>query len=391
MNFASNRARCVPWSGIRKMFSLAAQVPDAVNLSLGQPDFDTPAHVVEAAQRALDEGDTQYTPGLGIAALREAIAAKVWGENNIQADPEREIIVTMGAMEGIYLALLAVVDAGDEVIIGDPTYANYDAQILLVGGQPRRVAAPESNGFKMHPDWIGSAVTGRTKLLMINSPANPTGSVLSKADLQAIADLAEHQDLLVLSDEPYEKFVYDDVEHVSLASLPGMKERTISVFSFSKTYSMTGWRLGYVVAPPRVIDEMQKMQEDVAACVPGFVQQAGVAALTGSQQCVVRMLEEYELRRRYIVKALDEIDGLTCPKPKGAFYAFPNCTYFGRLSEEVAEFLLKESGVVCVPGTAFGPAGEGHLRISYAASMEQLEEGVDRIRKGIEELRRASA
>lgn len=388
MASVSNRAEEVPWSGIRKMFNLAAQVPEAVNLSVGQPDFDTPEHIVEAAKRALDEGETRYTPGLGIPPLREAIARKVWRENKIETDPAKEIMVTVGAMEGIILSLLAIVDPGDEVIIGDPTYTNYEGQIRLVNGQPVRVPALESNDFKMDPDDIEKAITKKTKLLIINSPANPTGAVLPRSDLEAIAEIAKRHDLFVLSDEAYERLVYDEVEHISIARLPHMKERTISVFTFSKTYAMTGWRMGYVVGPERVIDQMHKMQEDLASCIPGFTQRAGIVALDGPQDCVDEMVAEYDRRRGFIAQALNEIDGVTCLKPKGAFYAFPNISSLGSTSEEVAVFLLNESKVICVPGTAFGPGGEGYLRISYAASLEDLEEGVRRIKEGLGRLRR---
>ena len=384
----SNRAEEVPWSGIRKMFNLAAQVPEAVNLSVGQPDFDTPEHIVKAAKRALDEGYTQYTPGLGIPPLREAIARKVWKENKIKADPAKEIMVTVGAMEGIILTLLALVDPGDEVIISDPCYANYEAQVRLVNGMPVSVVAREVNEFNMDPDEIEQAITKKTKLLIINSPANPTGAVLLQSDLEAIAEIAQRHDLFVLSDEAYERLIYNGIEHISIARLLGMKERTISVFTFSKTYAMTGWRMGYVVGPEKVIEQMHKMQEDVASCIPGFVQQAGIVALDGPQGCVDEMVAEYDRRRGFVVQALNEIDGVTCLEPKGAFYAFPNISSFGRTSEEVAVFLLSESKVTCVPGTAFGPRGEGHLRISYASSMGQLEEGMERIKEGVKRLRK---
>ena len=386
MDRVSIRTQQVPWSGIRKMFNLAAQVPGAVNLSVGQPNFGTPRHIVEAGMRALDEGYTQYTPGLGILPLREAIARKVNRENKIQADPEREIMVTVGAMEGIILSLLAIVDPGDEVIIGDPAYTNYQAQIRLLNGRPVTVPALERNEFNMGPDDIERAVTEKTKLLMINSPANPTGAVILQSDLEAIAAIAQRHNLYVLSDEAYERLIYDGLEHISIARFPGMKERTISIFTFSKTYAMTGWRMGYVVGPQKVINEMHKLQEDVVSCVPGFTQQAGIAALDGPEDCVDDMVADYDRRRRFVVQALNEIDGITCMMPKGAFYAFPNVSSFGRTSEEVAISLLNNSEVICVPGTAFGPRGEGYLRISYAASMEQLEEGVARIKEGVEKI-----
>jgi aspartate/methionine/tyrosine aminotransferase len=382
----SGRAEAIPWSGIRKMFNLADQSPDAVNLCVGQPGFDTPSHIIAAATRALEEGQTQYTPGLGIRKLREAISRKAWRDNGVEADADTEVMVTAGAMEGVMLSLLAVVDLGDDVVIGDPCYTNYPGQIELAGGRPVTVPVLESNGFRMDPGDIESAITQRTRLLMINSPANPTGTVLEMEDLLAIAEIARRRDIFVLSDEPYERLTYDGVEHISLACLPGMKERTISVFTLSKTYAMTGFRLGYVVGPPKVIDVMHKLQEDVVSCIPAFVQQAGVAALDGPQDCVHRMVEEYDRRRKLVVQALNRIDGVSCLMPRGAFYAFPNVSNLGRTSEEVALHLLESSRVVCVPGTAFGAGGEGHLRLSYASSMEHLEEGLSRITKGAQEL-----
>lgn len=384
----SNRSRGVPASGIRRMFNLAARVPEAVDLSVGQPGFETPRHIVEAAKQALDEGNTWYTPGMGIPALREAISRKIWRENGIRADPSTEIVVTVGATEGNILSLLAIVDPGDEVILGDPSYTNYEGQIRLLNGEPVKVAALESNEFNMVPGDIERAITKKSKLLIINSPANPTGAVLLRPDLEAIAEIATRHDLFVLSDEAYERLVYDRVEHVSIATLPGMRERTISVFTFSKTYAMTGWRMGYVVGPEMVIEQIHKVQEDLASCLPGFIQLAGIVALDGSQDCVDEMVEEYDRRRRFVVQALNEIDGVTCLKPKGAFYAFPNISFFGRSSDDVASFLLNESKVVCVPGTAFGLHGEGHLRISYGASLEDLEEGVKRMKQGLSRLQK---
>jgi aspartate/methionine/tyrosine aminotransferase len=368
------------------MFDLADQNPDAVNLCVGQPGFETPGHIIDAATRALEQGETQYTPGLGIPELREAISRKVRRENRLEADPDAEIMVTAGAMEGVMLALLAVVDPGDEVIIGDPSYTNYPGQIKLAGGLPVTVPVLEDYGFRMNPRDIELAMTQDTRLLMINSPANPTGTVLEMDDLQAIGEIAQRQDIFVLSDEPYERFTYEGVEHVSLASLPGMEERTITVFSVSKTYAMTGFRLGYVVGPPKVIDVMHKMQEDIVSCLPAFVQRAGVAALDGPQECVRHMANEYDRRRRLVVEALNRIDGVSCLEPKGAFYAFPNVSALGHGSDEVALHLLKSSRVVCVPGTAFGSLGEGHLRLSYASSPESLEEGLSRVTEGLQEL-----
>lgn len=382
----SQRAQNIEWSGIRKMFELAAREPDAVSFAVGQPDFATPRHIVEAGQRALDEGYTQYAPGLGYLDLREAIARKVWRDNKIKADPLTEIIVTVGAMEGLLLTLMATVDPGDEVILPDPGYTNYQGLARLVSGVPVSVPVREENDFKPAPDELEQAITQRTKVLILNSPANPTGAVMLKSDLEQIAEIAQRHDLVVISDEAYEKLVYGGLEHVSIASLPGMQERTVSVYTLSKTYAMTGWRVGFVVGPHRLVEQMQKMQESVVSCVASFVQKAAVVALDGPQDCVGEMVAEYDARRKFIVKALNEIDGLSCLEPKGAFYAFPNISALGRPSSEVAISLLETSKVVCVPGTAFGARGEGNIRISYAASLAALEEGVRRIRDGVAKL-----
>jgi aspartate/methionine/tyrosine aminotransferase len=383
----SRRAQEVPWSGIRKMFELAAKVPDAVSFAVGQPDFATPRHIVEAGQRALDEGYTRYAPGLGFLNLREAIARKVWRDNRIKADPQTEIIVTVGAMEGLLLSLMAAVDPGDEVIIPDPGYTNYESLVRVVSSVPIGVPVREENDFKFSPHDVEQAITERTRVLIINSPANPTGAVMLRSDLEQMAEIAQRHNLIVISDEAYEKLIYGGLEHVSIASFPGIKERTVSVYTLSKTYAMTGWRIGFVVGADHLIDQMRKMQEGVVSCVASFVQQAAVAALDGPQECVAEMVAEYDARRKFIVKALNEIEGLSCLEPKGAFYAFPNISALGRSSSKVAMSLLETSKVVCVPGTAFGPRGEGYLRISYASSLQDLEEGVRRIKEGVIKLR----
>jgi len=386
----SRRAQEVPWSGIRRMFNLAAKVPDAISLAVGQPDFDTPRHIVEAGQRALDEGYTRYAPALGMLELREAIARKVWRDNKIKADPQTEIIVTVGAMEGLLLALMAALDPGDEVIIPDPGYTNYEHLIRVATGTPVRVPAREENEFKLGPDDVEQAITERTRVLIINSPANPTGVVMLRSDLEQMAEIAQRHNLVVISDEAYEKLIYDGLEHVSIASFPGMKERTVSVYTLSKAYAMTGWRIGFVVGADHLIDPMHRMQAGVVSCVAPFIQKAAVTALDGPQDCVDEMAAQYDARRKFIVEALNEIESISCLEPKGAFYVFPNISALGRPSEEVAILLLETSKVICVPGTAFGPRGEGYLRLCYASPLENLEEGVRRIKEGVAGLQRWS-
>jgi aspartate/methionine/tyrosine aminotransferase len=383
----SRRAQAVPWSGIRHMFELAAKVPGAISLSVGQPDFDTPEHIVMACQKALAEGHTRYAPALGLASLREAIAHKVWRNNGIDINPQEETIVTSGAVEGLLLILMAVLDPGDEVLLPDPGYTNFEGIIRIINGVPVRVPVREENGFRLAAEQVEQAIGERTRVMIVNSPANPTGALLHHQDLVALAEVALRHNLLLISDEAYEVFVYDGLEHNSIASLPGMKEHVASVYTLSKTYAMTGWRIGYVVGPQWLINQMHKMQEDVVSCVATFVQRAAIAALEGSQDCVVEMVAEFDGRRQFLVKALNEIDGLQCLEPRGAFYLFPNISELGRSSSEVAISLLETSKVVCVPGTAFGPRGEGYLRISYGASMKDLEEGVQRIQHGVNLIR----
>ena len=383
----SRRAQEVPWSGIRQMFELAAKVPDAINLAVGQPDFDTPCHIVKAGQRALDEGYTRYAPALGLLELREAIARKLWRDNKIRADPQTEIIVTVGAMEGLLLALMTALDPGEEVILPDPAYTNYEHLIRVATGVPVRVPIQEENEFKLNPGDVERALTERTRVLIINSPANPTGAVMLRSDLEQMAKIAQRHNLVVISDEAYEKLIYDSLEHVSVASLPGMKERTVSVYTLSKAYAMTGWRIGFAVGADHLIDPMHRMQAGVVSCVASFIQKAAVTALDGPQDCVDEMVAQYDVRRKFTVNALNEVEGISCLEPKGAFYVFPNISALDRPSEEVAISLLETSKVICVPGTAFGPRGEGYLRLCYASPLENLEEGIRRIREGVEKLR----
>ncbi len=387
----SRRAQAVPWSGIRHMFELAAKVPDAISLSVGQPDFDTPEHIVDAGQKALAEGYTRYAPALGLAELREAIAGKVWRDNGIDIDPKKGAIVTAGAVEGLLLILMAVLDPGAEVILPDPGYTNFEGIVRVINGMPVRVPVYEENGFRLEAVEVEKAISERTRVMIVNSPANPTGAVLHRADLESLAELALRHNLLLISDEAYEAFLYDDLEHTSIGSFPGVKEHVASVYTLSKTYAMTGWRIAYVVGPQWLINQMHKMQEDVVSCVTTFVQHAAVAALEGPQDCVHRMVAEFDRRRKFMVEAINEIEGIRCLEPQGAFYLFPNISALGRSSSDVAVSLLETSKVVCVPGTAFGPRGEGYLRISYGASMDDLEEGVRRIRDGVRQIQSLGA
>jgi aminotransferase len=385
-HYLADRTHEVEWSGIRIMFALASQIPDVVNLGIGQPDFDTPAFIRDAAKLALDQGYTRYPPAKGFEDLRQAIAQKVKKENGITADPDTEVYVAVGAMQVIFNTCLHLLNPGDEVIVLDPGY-DYYSQIRLFGGVPVPVATHESNRFKVDPEDIRAAITPKTKLMILNTPANPTGAVLDEQILRAVADLAIANDIWVLSDEPYEHIVFDGRRHISIASLEGMAQRTISAFTLSKSYAMTGWRVGYTVAPKAIIDEMEKLMEHMVSGVTAVAQRAALAAIAAPQDCVREMVATYEKRRHIIYEGLNAIDGISCLKPESTFYAFPNISAAGLSSWDFAKYLVKEHKVAVVPGSIFGHAGEGYVRLSFAASMEQLNEGVARIAGAMAALR----
>ncbi|BBO73964.1 aminotransferase [Desulfosarcina widdelii] len=386
-NYLSDRTHEVEWSGIRIMFALAEEVPDVVNLGIGQPDFDTPEFIRDAAKKALDEGYTRYPPAKGFADLRRAIARKVKEENGLDADPGTEVYVAVGAMQVIFNTCLHLLNAGDEVIVTDPGY-DYYSQIRLFGGVPVPVATHESNGFKVDPADIRAAITSKTKLMILNTPCNPTGAIFDEEILREIADMAIENDIWVLSDEPYEHILFDGRRHTSIGSLEGMAERTISAFTLSKSYAMTGWRVGYTVAPKAVIDEMEKLMEHMVSGVTAVAQRAALAAITAPQDCVREMVATYAKRRELVYDGLNAIDGIGCIKPESTFYAFPNISSCGLSSWDFAKYLVKEHQVAVVPGSIFGKAGEGYVRLSFAASMEQLQEGIDRIGRGVAALKK---
>ena len=381
----ASRSMAVEWSGIRVMFALADEIPGVINLGIGQPDFDTPAFIREAAKKALDDGYTRYPPAKGFEDLREAIAEKLKTENNIVADPETEIFVAVGAMQVIFNTILHLIEPGEEVILVDPGY-DYYSQIRLFGGVPVPVPAFEKNLFKVNPADIKSAITEKTKLLILNSPSNPTGAVLDQAILQEIAKIAQENNMIVLSDEPYEHIIFDGKKHVSIASFEGMKERTISAFTLSKSYAMTGWRVGYAVAPKALIDEMEKLMEHMVSGVTAVSQRAALAAIKGPQDSVRDMVTEYEKRRKVIYEGLNAIDGISCILPESTFYAFPNITECGLTSWEFAKYLVREHKVAVVPGSVFGERGEGYVRISFAMDLENIREALVRIEKGVRAL-----
>ena len=385
--FVSNRSKSVTFPGIRKMLQMAEGLEGIVSFALGEPDFDTPQHIKEAAFNALREGFTKYTSNYGIPELRNAIAAKLKRENSVLVDPKTEVLVTAGAQEALYLVFQAFINPGDEVIVTDPCYHSYPRMIMLAGGKPVPVPLNQKEDFRLHVDDLERRINPKTKMILLNSPQNPAGSVLDSSDLKKIASIAESHDLLVATDEIYEKLIYD-ATHVSIASLPGMAERTITINGFSKTYAMTGWRIGYCVAKKNLLDEMVKTHSYSATCANSIAQKAATAALNGPQDCVTDMVREFTRRRDYVVKRLSEMKGVDCPKPRGAFYVFPNFLSFSKTSFALAEHLLTKAKIITVPGLEYGPSNDYHLRLSFATSMENLEIGLDRLDAGLRGLRR---
>lgn len=386
MEFNTNLKKIKP-SGIRKLFDLAQDRKSLVSFGIGEPDFVTPIHIREAAKKALDEGYTRYTPNLGFPELREAISIKLKQKNKIPITPD-EVVVTSGGTEALFFAFYTLLNPGDEVIIPDPGFVAYESQVFLAGGTPIYLPLRGENNF--HPDLeeLKNCITPKTKAILLNSPSNPTGAVLNEEELLAIAQLAQEKNLFIIYDELYEDIIYDGREHISIASFPGMKERTISIFGFSKSYAMTGWRLAYLATEADLVKEMAKLLQNTAVCANSIAQRAGLAAIQGSQDCVTKMFTAYNERRNVLVKGLNEIQGLSCQAPEGTFYAFVNIKETGMTSEELSMYLLEECKVVTVPGTAFGKQGEGCIRLSFATSLDMIKEGIKRIKKGIENIKK---
>lgn len=375
----------VPFSGIRKFFELVSESKDLVSLGVGEPDFPTPEPLKDAAIRAIENDLTSYTSNYGLRELRERIAEKLWKKNKVKADPKKGILVTVGVSEALDLAIRAILNPGEEVIVPEPAYVSYKANVWFVHGKPVPVASKEENGFRVTAEDIEKKITKKTKALIVSSPCNPTGSVLRKKDLEEIADVAIEHDLVVLSDEIYEVLVYDDEKHHSIASLKGMGDRTITLNGFSKACSFTGWRLGYAAADPEFIEAMMKIHQYTALCAPSISQYAALDAFR-HEDCVKDMVREYDWRRRLLVKGLNGIDRISCITPKGAFYTFPNIKETGLSSEEFAARLLNEGGVAAVPGNSFGECGEGYIRCAYCVSRESINEALGRIEKFVKDL-----
>jgi aspartate aminotransferase len=358
--------------------ALEAQGRPMIHLQIGEPDFDTPAHVREAAKRALDEGATHYAPFPGIPELRDAIAADVTKRKGFTADPS-QVFVTVGGKGVMLYAILGLIDPGDEVIVPDPGYPIYESLTRFVGATPVPIPIRMEHDFRLDVDELAGLITPRTRLLIINSPANPTGGVLNRSDLRRIAELAEEHDLWVMTDEIYGRILYDGEEHISIASLPGMTERTIVLDGFSKTFAMTGWRLGYAVVPDSLIPTYSELVINTISCAPTFAQVGAIQALVGPQDDVEAMVVEFKARRDLVVNGLNEIEGIRCATPLGAFYAFPDVSGTGLTGAEFAERLLVDHDVCVLAGTAFGGVGTDHIRISYANSRENLTEALARI------------
>ncbi|NOZ59293.1 MAG: pyridoxal phosphate-dependent aminotransferase [Euryarchaeota archaeon] len=374
-----------------KAKALRAQGRRVIGFGAGEPDFSTPEHIKEALIRALEEDFIYYTPAAGIPELRQAVAEKLARENRVSYDPEREVVITPGAKMALYAAIQVLAERGDEVLIPSPWWVSYPAMVELAEARAVFVPTYEEDGFRLLSDAIAERITRRTKLLILNSPCNPTGAVLGRSDLKAIAEVCQDHDIFVISDEIYEYIIYDGEEHVSIASLDGMKERVVTVNGLSKAYSMTGWRVGYACGNAEVIKAMTRLLAHSVSNVTSFVQKAAVAALQGPKQEVERMVRAFDERRRYIVRELRSIPGVSCVLPKGAFYAFPNFSAYDRDSFRLANYLLESAEVAVVPGAAFGEEGEGYLRFSFATSMENIKEGMERIKRALEEYPKTSS
>jgi aminotransferase len=382
MELLSHMARNYPASIIRKMFELANQYPNAIKLTVGEPNFDTPQHIKDAATRALNNNHTHYVSNAGLPELRQAIADRYTREFK-QHYTSKNVMVAFGGMEAIFLALAATLNPGDEVLVTDPSYPNYLGQIAMFGAKAVTVPVYEHNEFKLMAVDVENAITPRTKALFLNSPNNPVGAVLDKRHVEQLAEVVARHQLIVYSDEVYDKIIYDGHEHFSMAQISEVRDRVLVINSFSKSYAMTGWRVGYVVGNETIISCMPMLQEATASCVPPFIQKAAVEALIGPQTVIEEMVGHYRRRRNLFIQGLNEIPGFQCIMSPGSFYAFPNIKAFGRTSEQFALELLSEAGVAAIPGTAFGAMGEGYLRFSFANSDENLQEAVARIKHHI--------
>lgn len=393
-DFLSNRVRDIAFSNIRKVFEEAKQLEKEgariVHMEIGRPDFDTPANIKAAAYKALEDGHVHYSSNHGIAELRHAISDKLKRENNITVDPETEVVVTIGCKEAILDTFLAFLNPQDEVLIPEPSWLEYTRVVKFLGSSPVTVPLRAENNFELDPDDVAARITENTKMLVLCSPHNPTGAVLNEETMQALAQLCIENDLLVVSDEIYEKMLYDGAQHISIGSLPGMAERTITINGFSKAYAMDGWRIGYAAGPKPLIQSILKVHQYNTTCATTFAQYGAVEAYRGPQTAVDEMVEEFDRRRKYLVSQLNDIPGVSCVVPRGSFYTFPSFHGYGMNSQEIATFLLREAHIACVPGHAFGDVGEGFVRMAYSTDFESIQIGVERMRKVLAGLQRCS-
>ena len=380
----------VPPSGIRRFFDLASTMKDAISLGVGEPDFVTPYHIRSAAIDSILDGETQYTPNRGLLSLRREISYYLESRCDVVYDPDTEIVVTVGASECIDAALRAVVSPGDEVLVPEPSYVSYSPSVIFAGGTPVGVVTNAENGFRLTPEALRAVMTPRTKALILPYPNNPTGGVMPRAELEAIAQVVRETGILVISDEIYSELTYGGLKHVSFASLPGMWQYTLTINGFSKAFAMTGWRVGYVCGPAALIDVINKIHQYAILCAPRQGQVAALEALrvgrSNGYEDVVRMRESYDRRRRLMVEGFRSM-GLDCFEPLGAFYVFPSIRSTGMTSEEFCQRLLEEERVACVPGTAFGRCGEGHIRCSYATAVDKLNQALDKMGRFVSRLR----
>jgi aminotransferase len=382
--------RDIPRSGIRDFFEIVQSMHDVISLGIGEPDFATPWHIREAALFSLEKGRTGYTSNLGLPKLREAVAKYVAGHFGVMYHAPSEVLVSVGVSEAIDIALRALVNPGDEVLYHEPCYVSYGPSVVLAHGTPVAVPVHEKDDFRLRADELEKRITPKSKVLMLNFPTNPTGATMPREALQEIADVCIKHDLIVLSDEIYAELTYDGAEHVSIASLPGMRERTVFLHGLSKGWAMTGFRIGYACAPRALIEAMMKIHQYAILCAPIMAQDAAIEALEHGEPAVAHMREKYELRRNFIVSALNDM-GLRCHLPKGAFYVFPEIRSTGLSSRDFAMRLLEEEKVAVVPGTAFGPSGEGFVRCSYATSLDQIKIAMERMAGFVQRVSRRAA
>ncbi|WP_251316888.1 pyridoxal phosphate-dependent aminotransferase [Flintibacter muris] len=382
---AARMNRMAP-SGIRKVNEKALAMERAgervLHFEIGRPDFDTPEYIKRAAEQALADGKVHYTSNFGLMELRQAIADKLKRENNVDYTAS-EVLVTVGLSEAVFAVLATILEEGDEILVPDPVWLNYINVPNLLGAKAVTYGLTEETGFQMNLEEVKAKITPKTRAIVIITPNNPTGGVLSEDVLKELAEIAVSNDLMVISDEVYERLVYDGAKHISIASLPGMKERTFTMNGMSKAYAMDGWRLGYVAAPEEYILAMNKFHQHNTTCAPNFVQVAAIAALNEEGDEVKEMVKEYQRRRDYAVKAINEIPGLHCECPKGAFYIFINCKSLNMKSADLSAYLLEEAKIALVPGDVFGPGGEGYLRMSFANSYENVVEGCAQLKKAV--------